>query len=74
MTLSPANDGEQAAPTQAVSILAASRITTWRYQGERLAADSAYCSRFQVTQAPEPYHLPGGVWAYLLPAVAAPRS
>jgi hypothetical protein len=39
---------------------------TWRYFGERLAADSAYCARFGITEAPEPI-LMRGVWLYTLP-------
>ena len=45
--------------------------TTWRYLGERDEADRAYCFRFSVQQAPEPIIVPGGAWAYSLPAVSA---
>ncbi len=50
-------------------VTAAARLTvpTWRYQGEREAADLAYCARFGVTAAPEPIALQGGAWAYALP-------
>ena len=41
---------------------------TWRYLGDRTAADMAYCARFGVTEAPEPTRAPGGIWAYTLPA------
>ncbi len=41
---------------------------TWRYFGERAAADLAYCARFAVPAAPEPTVVHGGVWAYALPA------
>jgi hypothetical protein len=41
---------------------------TWRYQGERAAADTAYCARFGTTDAPSPSLAPGGLWAYPLPA------
>lgn len=44
---------------------------TWRYLGERAAADSAYCARFNVLQAPEPLVALDGAWAYTLP-VAKP--
>lgn len=44
---------------------------SWRYLGERAAADGAYCVRFSVTEAPEPYAVPGGAWAYALPATRA---
>ena len=41
---------------------------TWRYLGDRDAADLAYCARFGVQQAPEPMRVQGGVWAYAVPA------
>ncbi len=47
----------------------ASRDTTWRYLGERVDADRAYCLRFGVKQAPEPAVAPGGAWAYPVPGV-----
>ncbi len=40
---------------------------TWRYLGDRVAADSAYCARFNVQQAPEPLVAQDGAWAYVLP-------
>ena len=40
---------------------------TWRYIGDRVAADQAYCARFSVTLAPEPIVALGGAWAYTLP-------
>ena len=40
---------------------------TWRYQGERDAADRAYCLRFAVDVAPEPMVAPGGALAYPVP-------
>jgi hypothetical protein len=53
--------------------LMATRSTapTWRYLGERVAADLAYCARFGVAQAPEPTLVPGASWAYALPEPAA---
>ncbi len=42
---------------------------TWRYIGDRIAADNAYCARFDVAQAPEPSVALGGAWAYALPAI-----
>ncbi len=47
------------------------RDATWRYLGDRAAADNAYCARFGVTAAPEPYVVPGGGWAYALPTGAS---
>lgn len=49
------------------------RTASWRYCGDRAAADVAYCARFGVTVSPEPYALGGGVWAYVLPGAAPPR-
>lgn len=46
---------------------------TWRYLGDRTVADSAYCARFNVLQAPEPMVSPDGAWAYSLPAAKSPR-
>jgi hypothetical protein len=43
------------------------REPTWRYLGDRSAADLAYCARFGVNQAPEPIVALGGAWAYALP-------
>lgn len=39
----------------------------WRYLGDRISADAAYCLRFGVAQPPEPSSLPDSVWAYALP-------
>ena len=55
----------------AVGIPASMYVPSWRYIGERAAADGAYCLRFSVTEAPEPYVVPGGAWAYALPATRA---
>ncbi|GEM_PF-3226363 len=44
---------------------------TWRFLGERDAADRAYCARFGVSEAPEPMRVLGGVLAYALPAAPA---
>lgn len=46
---------------------------TWRYLGDRIAADSAYCARFDVQHAPEPLVAPDGAWAYVLPGAKTPR-
>lgn len=46
---------------------------TWRYLGERVAADSAYCARFNVQQAPEPLVSQDGAWAYTLPGSTPSR-
>jgi hypothetical protein len=59
---SPAVDVERAMPLRL-------NVPTWRYQGEREAADLAYCVRFGVDKAPEPTIAPGGALAYALPAV-----
>lgn len=40
---------------------------TWRYLGDRDAADLAYCARFGTREAPEPAVGPGNTWAYALP-------
>lgn len=42
-------------------------VPTWRYQGDRAAADIAYCMRFGTTQAPEPLMARGDILAYELP-------
>lgn len=62
-------DGEptEREPVEAVWAPASPRATSWRYLGERTAADLAYCVRFGVTVAPEPYVAPGGALAYALP-------
>lgn len=64
---SPLQPSEAPAPQQRLS----SSETTWRYLGERDEADLTYCFRFSVQQAPEPIIVPGGAWAYSLPAVSA---
>ena len=55
----------------AVSTPSSIYVPSWRYIGERAAADGAYCVRFSVTEAPEPYAVPGGAWAYALPTTRA---
>ncbi len=50
-----------------------SHDATWRYLGDRVDADRAYCLRFGVNQAPEPAVAPGGAWAYPLPGVQPQR-
>ena len=49
------------------------RTASWRYSGDRAAADLAYCARFGVAQSPEPYAVGGGVWAYALPGAESSR-
>lgn len=55
----------------AVGIVPTIHAPSWRYIGERAAADGAYCVRFSVAEAPEPYVVPGGAWAYALPTTRA---
>ncbi|MDP9312107.1 MAG: hypothetical protein M3R24_14690 [Chloroflexota bacterium] len=62
---SSGQQGETFVPQRALSLT----MTTWRYLGDRSEADRAYCFRFGVSQAPEPVSVPGGAWAYPLPAV-----
>ncbi len=45
----------------------------WRFLGDRADADVAYCLRFGVTQAPDPYVTSGNTWSYALPTIEAPR-
>ncbi len=47
-------------------------IPTWRYIGDRAAADLAYCARFGTHEAPDPTVALGGAWAYALPATGLP--
>ncbi len=46
---------------------------TWRYYGDRDAADRAYCARFGVQEAPEPVRVIGGTLAYAVPPQRASR-
>lgn len=48
-------------------------LATWRYLGDREAADLAYCVRFGVARAPEPFVAPGGALAYAVPVVEGPQ-
>ena len=41
---------------------------TWRYVGDRTAADLAYCARFALDTAPEPVAAVGGGLSYPLPS------
>ncbi|MBA3945670.1 MAG: hypothetical protein H0X37_14025 [Herpetosiphonaceae bacterium] len=50
-----------------------SNAATWRYVGERDAADLAYCVRFDVTEAPEPTIALGGAFAYAVPTMERHR-
>ena len=54
--------------TEPVATTRGSYAATWRYVGDRAAADLAYCARFGTQEAPEPTRVVGGVWAYALPA------
>jgi hypothetical protein len=47
-------------------------VATWRYIGDRDAADRAYCARFGVAVAPEPSIALGGALAYTVPIVERP--
>jgi len=63
------NDGNSFALTSERPLPTPStNITTWRYLGDRTAADLAYCVRFDVQEAPEPVGSLAGVWSYALPA------
>ena len=67
----PERETSEYEPVQdAGGALASIPAISWRYLGDRAAADSAYCSRFGVAQAPEPWVALGGAWAYALPDVA----
>ena len=48
-------------------------VPTWRYLGDRAAADVAYCARFGTNEAPTPSLAPGGLWAYVLPTTESSR-
>jgi hypothetical protein len=48
-------------------------VPTWRYLGDRTAADTAYCIRFGTDKAPEPAITPGGLLAYALPGTEMAR-
>ena len=71
------SDPQQVNPVVAEAVtrpLAPPRAATWRYLGERAAADDAYCARFGVSHAPEPASTGhNNVWAYALPVVEPPR-
>lgn len=64
---------EQATAEAVIRPITQPRAATWRYLGERLAADDAYCARFGVSHAPEPSKGHDNVWAYALPVVEPPR-
>lgn len=49
-------------------------VPTWRFLGDRAAADLAYCARFGTTEAPMPAATPGGQWAYTLPVSHLPSD
>jgi hypothetical protein len=63
------NDIEPVMPvSERVFTRTSTLTTTWRYLGERTAADLAYCVRFGVPEAPEPTESFAGVLSYALPA------
>jgi hypothetical protein len=64
---------EQGVAEAVIRPLTPPRAATWRYLGERAAADDAYCARFGVSQAPEPSVGQDKVWSYALPVVESPR-
>lgn len=65
---------EQVAAEAIARPLAPPRVATWRFFGERAAADDAYCTRFGVSHAPEPTSIgQNNMWAYALPVVEPPR-
>ena len=58
---------------QPVGLTLGPSIATWRFVGDRGAADLAYCARFGTTEAPEPTVALGGAWAYPLPGPQPPQ-
>lgn len=60
-------DGERSMP------MTIPNVPTWRYLGDRTAADLAYCARFGVQEAPEPTESLNGVWSYALPTAVLRR-
>jgi hypothetical protein len=62
------SDGERV--REAGEVPASIHASSWRYLGDRAAADTAYCIRFGVAEAPEPSIALGGAWAYALPDMA----
>ena len=73
MTDPEPEDSKRQPAAGVASLLAGTRDASWRYLGDRAAADHAYCARFGVTQAPEPYVALGCIWVYALPIVEPPR-
>lgn len=64
-------DGEPLAPTiNRVTTADSLNAPSWRYLGDRNAADVAYCERFGVDEPPEPTEAWNGVWSYALPTRA----
>ncbi len=59
----------QVRTSEHVMLPAPLNIATWRYMGDRDAADQAYCARFGVPSAPEPTVALGGAWAYTVPTM-----
>lgn len=60
----------QAREIRAIASTAVSYVPTWRFVGDRVSADLAYCSRFGTDAAPDPTVALGGAWAYPLPSPA----
>lgn len=67
MTYSDPQDPQSQVEEIPMRQVATTREATWRFLGDRAAADQAYCLRFGVNSAPEPFVAPGGAWAYPLP-------
>ncbi len=59
----------QGIASERVMMSAPLNIPTWRYVGDRDAADQAYCARFGVPTAPEPTVALGGALAYTVPTM-----
>ena len=63
----------RAVEADAVVTAAWPTVPTWRFLGDRAAADVAYCARFGTNEAPTPSLTPGGLWAYVLPTTESSR-
>ncbi len=63
--------GERDISERAVGPRTSTPTATWRYIGDRTAADLAYCAHFGVSQAPEPFVALGGAWAYAVTPIDA---
>lgn len=63
------SDREALAVVHDAGMATSLNVPTWRYAGDRDAADLAYCARFGVTEAPEPTIALGGALAYAVPSL-----